>query len=618
MAEKTKKILVCGATGFIGRNVIEYYSKLDKEYSIRATFNIKKPFYANYPNVDWIKCDLRKEDDVKKAMKGIDIVMHFAATTTGAKDIVSKPYIHVTDNVVMTSLLMREAFHQEVEHFIFPSCTIMYQKSEKALKENDFNPSDEIQSFYFGAGYTKVYLEKMCEFYSRLNEGKTKYTVMRHSNMYGPHDKYDLEKSHVTGATITKVMESKDNKISVWGTGEEKRDLLYIEDLVRFIDLSLKKQKNNYELFNVGLGEGIKIKDLVNKVIKHSGKVIEVEHDLSKPTVPTSLFLDCSKAEKLLGWKPKYTLDMGLIKTLQWYRGREVIELRAKVLDLEARLKEKNKNKDLAVIIQSRDRPDKLRETIDNLYSSCEARANFDIVIAIDDDQKELYKDIRKDYPELICIYSPHKHQDWTQLIKRQHKFILDNDYYFIWAICDDIFGIHDGWDKAIIKHKGKFADGLFTICDNTVVERGQMQAKSQDCVDIRNENYNVKDYNMTHNSEKLYHLACDRLPVYTKQWIKFMGTFLHEQKYAMMHELITASLVLLLDYLYGEDRMIKLDVNDGFHWEGLVNNQATDIRIDDVGTRGEVYMRLRDNDYEQLRPIVEKMHKEIVAKSKN
>ena len=69
---------------------------------------------------------------------------------------------------------------------------------------------------------------------------------------------------------------------------------------------------------------------------------------------------------------------------------------------------------------------------------------------------------------------------------------------------------------------------------------------------------------------------------------------------------------------LYGEDRMIKLDVNDGFHWEGLVNHQATDIRIDDVGTRGEVYMQLRDNDYEQLRPIVEKMHREIVAKSKN
>jgi len=616
MAEKTKKILICGATGFIGRNVLDFYGKLDKQYSIRATFNIKKPFHVDYPNVDWIKCDLRKEKDVKKAMKGIDIVMHFAATTTGAKDIVSKPYIHVTDNVVMTSLLMREAFHQEVEHFIFPSCTIMYQKSDKALKESDFNPSDEIQSFYFGAGHTKVYLEKMCKFYSKLNNSKTKYTVMRHSNMYGPHDKYDLEKSHVTGATITKVMESVDNKISVWGTGEEKRDLLYIEDLVRFIDLSLKKQKNNYELFNVGLGEGIKIKDLVKKVIKHSGKVVEIEHDLSKPTVPTSLFLDCSKAEKLLGWKPKYTLDMGLKNTLEWYRSREILELKAQILDLQAKLEKANKNKDLAVIIQSRDRPDKLTAIINNLYSTCESRANFDIVIAIDNDQKEMYRVVRDNFPEIKSIYSPHVPKNWTQLVKRQHKFILENDYYFIWAICDDTFGVHNGWDRAIIKQKGKFADGLFTISDNTIKENDVAQAKARECVNIRNQNYNVKEHHLPHNSEKLYHFACDRLPVYTKQWIKFMGTFLHQQKYAMMHELITASLVYLLDYLYGEDRMIKLTVDDGFHWEGLDNNATTDITVGGV-PKVEVYMQLRDNEFELLRPIAEKMHKEIVAKSK-
>ena len=194
----------------------------------------------------------------------------------------------------------------------------MYQKSEVAIKESDFNPSEEIQSFYFGAGYTKVYLEKMCEFYSRL--GKTKHTVIRHSNMYGPYDKYDLEKSHVFGATITKVMTSKDGKVNVWGIGEEKRDLLYVSDLVDFIDLALNKQTTPYELFNVGIGEGIRIKDLISKIIHHSGRDLEIVHDLSKPSLPTSLFLDCSRAEELLDWKPKHTLDNGIIKTLNWYK----------------------------------------------------------------------------------------------------------------------------------------------------------------------------------------------------------------------------------------------------------------------------------------------------------
>ena len=309
-----KNILICGATGFIGRNLIEHYSKGNK---VTAVYN-KRPINFQHPNITWIKADLRNPEDLKEIFKDIDVCMHFAATTTGAKDIVSKPYIHVTDNVVMTSLLMREAYHQGVKHFIFPSCTIMYQKSEVALKESDFDPREELQSFYYGAGHTKVYLEKMCEFYSRLSD--IKYTAFRHSNIYGPHDKYDLEKSHVTGATITKVMTSKDGKVNVWGSGEEKRDLLYIEDLIDFIDKVLKNQKNPYELYNVGLGEGIKIKDLVRKVITNSGKDLEMVHDLSKPTVPTSLFLDCNKAKSELEWEPKHTLDQGLQKTINWYK----------------------------------------------------------------------------------------------------------------------------------------------------------------------------------------------------------------------------------------------------------------------------------------------------------
>ena len=158
----------------------------------------------------------------------------------------------------------------------------------------------------------------MCKFYARL--GKTKHTVIRHSNIYGPHDKYDLEKSHVTGATITKVMSSKTGKVVVWGKGEESRDLLYVEDLIEFIDLAIKKQKEDYELFNVGLGKAITIKDLVKKVVECSGQNLSIEHDLTKPTLPTSLFLDCSRAKEKLGWQPSHSLEEGIKKSIEWYR----------------------------------------------------------------------------------------------------------------------------------------------------------------------------------------------------------------------------------------------------------------------------------------------------------
>ena len=83
--------------------------------------------------------------------------------------------------------------------------------------------------------------------------------------------------------------------------------------------LSINKQEGKYELFNVGYGRGIKIKDLVKKVIECSGKQLEIIHDLSKPTVPTSLFLDCTRAQNKLGWSPSFSLEQGINKTIAWY-----------------------------------------------------------------------------------------------------------------------------------------------------------------------------------------------------------------------------------------------------------------------------------------------------------
>jgi nucleoside-diphosphate-sugar epimerase len=309
-------ILICGATGFLGRNVLEHYWK-SGEYNIRAT-HFNRPALDQYAGVEWIKCDLRNSDEVKKAVQGVDIILQFAATTSGAKDILSRPYIHVTDNAIMNSLLLRESFEQEVKHFIFPSCTIMYQSSETLIKENDFNPADEMKSTYFGAGHTKVYLENMCEFYSRFK--KTKHTVIRHSNIYGPYDKFDLEKSHVFGATVAKVFNSTDGYVTVWGAGEEKRDLLYVEDLLSFIDCAIQKQTSYYDIFNVGLGQFIRIKDLVQKIASKGIINLKVRHDLSKPSIETSICLDCSKAKEILGWQPKHTLDEGIVKTIDWYK----------------------------------------------------------------------------------------------------------------------------------------------------------------------------------------------------------------------------------------------------------------------------------------------------------
>lgn len=312
----TKKVLICGASGFIGRNLADSLSK-DPNYEVTGVVFKRSGFESS--NIRFVTADLTKQEDVDRVVKGQDIILQFAATTSGSKDIVQRPFIHVTDNALMNSLLIRSAFENEVSHFVFPSCTVMYRSSDKLIKEDDFDPTNGVEEKYFGVAWTKVYIEKQCEFFSKL--GKTKFTVMRHSNVYGPHDKYDLERSHVCGATITKVSEALDgSSISMWGTGEEERDLLHVDDIVDFVKLAILKQSSKFELMNVGLGSSVSVLNLAKLIINASGKNIKIDHDLSKPTIKTKVALNIDKAKNTFGWLPKISLEEGILRTIQWYK----------------------------------------------------------------------------------------------------------------------------------------------------------------------------------------------------------------------------------------------------------------------------------------------------------
>ncbi|HLI20074.1 MAG TPA: NAD-dependent epimerase/dehydratase family protein, partial [Stellaceae bacterium] len=219
-----RKILICGATGFIGRNLTEHFAALG-DWDVHALRWTRDEYAC--PGVTWHRADLRRVEDVERVVAGCDVIIQAAATTSGAKDILTRPYIHTTDNAVMNSLLLRAAYEAKVRHFVFFSCSIMYPSREKPLAEDDWDAGVPLAPNYFAAGWSKIYIEKMCEFYSRL--GVTRHTVIRHSNIYGPYDKFDLERSHVFGATVTKVMTAEDGAIQVWGSGEEARDLLYVD-----------------------------------------------------------------------------------------------------------------------------------------------------------------------------------------------------------------------------------------------------------------------------------------------------------------------------------------------------------------------------------------------------
>ena len=316
-----KNVLICGASGFMGRNIADSFLR-SGNYSVYGVGNSRTVQNIN-DYKKFFNCDLTTQRGVDHVFTGwshikYDIVIQAAANTSGSKDILERPYLHVTDNAVMNSLILQACYDHNVGHFLFLSCGVMYNPERSPVTEKDFYLDEGIFKNYFGVGWTKVYVEKMCEFFASL--GTTRHTVVRHSNTYGPYDKYDLEKSHMFGATITKVMNAEDgDEIVVWGDGTTERDLLYVDDVVDFIHLAIEKQDKMYDLFNVGMGESFSVNEIVSKIINHSGKNLTTKNDLTKPSINTKLAFNSEKAFKELGWKPKYSLDEGVKKTIYWY-----------------------------------------------------------------------------------------------------------------------------------------------------------------------------------------------------------------------------------------------------------------------------------------------------------
>jgi len=317
----SKKLLICGATGFIGRNLAEYFEKLD-EYEVYATGFTRN--LDNWTSERFIKVDLTNKKEVNRLFEEnkFDIVLQAAASTSGSKDILERPYIHVTDNALMNSLILQACYDYNVGHFLFTSCGVMYNPDRTPVTEEDFHIEEDIYIKYFGVGWTKVYVEKLCKFYSGL--GRTRHTVMRLSNAYGPYDKYDLEKSHFFGATITKVLKSNNHEdLIVWGDGSTERDLLHVDDVVDFIHKAIEKQEKSYDLFNVGYGESFSVSDIVRKIVDISGKQLNIKYDLTKPSIKTKLALISNKAKEEIDWTRKISINEGIEKTIKWYNKQE-------------------------------------------------------------------------------------------------------------------------------------------------------------------------------------------------------------------------------------------------------------------------------------------------------
>jgi GDP-L-fucose synthase len=172
---------------------------------------------------------------------------------------------------------------------------------------------------YFPAGWMKRYAEVLCRTYSEKIARPMPTVVVRPSNIYGPYDKYDFATSHVTAALLRRVVE-RQSPLEVWGTGEDVRDVIHIDD---FIDGMLAAFATDLPYFavNVCAGKGHTVREILQTLLEVDGyRDAEVRFDPSRPsTIPVRL-MDNSLAREKLGFETRLSLAEGLRRTIEWYR----------------------------------------------------------------------------------------------------------------------------------------------------------------------------------------------------------------------------------------------------------------------------------------------------------
>ena len=316
MITKDSKILITGGSGLVGQNLT---NRLYKQGYRNLRINLhNRGVRTQLDGVEYTHYDLKTYEGCLAATKDINVVYHCAASTSNAVDTVVDPLAHVTPNVAMNNFLIDASWRNKIKHYIFLSSNTVYPpKGDKPVSEEDFL-FDPPYPVYFPVGWMKRYAEVQCELYAKYLPTKMKCTVIRPANLYGPHDKYDFNKCHVTPATIRKVAD-KMNPIPIWGDGSELRDLIYIEDFCEALQVVMEKETNDFEVYNVGSNRVYSVIEVLETMKRIANYEAPTEFVKGKPSMIPTRKIDSFKIYDKLGWQATTKLEDGLQKAYLWY-----------------------------------------------------------------------------------------------------------------------------------------------------------------------------------------------------------------------------------------------------------------------------------------------------------
>jgi GDP-L-fucose synthase len=303
---EASRIYVAGHRGLVGSAVV------------RA---LQQRGYANLVLRTHHELDLTKQDDVNRFFDAErpDAVIMAAARVGGIYTNNSRPAVFIRDNLLIQDNVIDAAHRAAVGKFVFLGSSCIYPKmAPQPIKEEYLltGPLEPTNEWY---AIAKIAGVKMCQAYRR-EFGFNAISLMP-TNLYGPGDNFDLQKSHVLPALIRRFHEAKvrgDETVTVWGTGTPRREFLHVDDLADAV-LYLLQSYDAEPIVNIGWGKDVTIRELaeiVMSVIGYSGRVI---FDSSKPDGTPRKLLDVSRLTEL-GWQAKIPLKIGIQRTYAWFK----------------------------------------------------------------------------------------------------------------------------------------------------------------------------------------------------------------------------------------------------------------------------------------------------------
>lgn len=224
----------------------------------------------------------------------------------------------IYQNLAIEINVIEASRRYQVERLLFLGSSCIYPRNcRQPIKESDLL-SGYLESTNEPYAIAKIAGIKMCEAYNA--QYQTNFTSLMPTNLYGPHDNFDLKCSHVLPALIYKIHHAKlkgEKSVTVWGTGSPMREFLYVEDLADAC-LFVMNNSREHSILNVGSGEEVSIKELaelMSDIIGYKGRLV---FDTNKPDGTPRKFLDSSKINTF-GWRAQTSLKDGIVKTYQWF-----------------------------------------------------------------------------------------------------------------------------------------------------------------------------------------------------------------------------------------------------------------------------------------------------------